>query len=286
MGISSSDREILKQNVTIVFHVAATVRFDEKLKLALSINVIGTKEVINLCRELKDIIAFVHVSTAYANCNQIYVDEQFYDPPINGDKLITVASNLDENMLDIITPELIKGFPNTYTYTKCLAEDYIRTNSKGLPVAVFRPAIVIPTYKEPVQGWIDNMYGPIGVIAGIAGGIIRVLYADKKLNAEVVPVDMCVNSLLATAWDISENRYEEPPIYNYVTSETNSLSWGEYSVLGLKHGSKAPMPNSIWYYTVTVTSSKLLATILTFFYHILPAFFMDAGLFVVGKKPK
>lgn len=130
------------------------------------------------------------------------------------------------------------------------------------------------------------MYGAIGIIAGVGTGIIRVLYVNKKYNAEIVPVDMCVNALLATAWDASQNKYEEPPIYNYVTSETNPLLWDDYISLGLKHGSKVPMPNSIWFYSVTVTSSKFLSMILAFFYHILPAFFIDAGLFIVGKKPK
>lgn len=152
---------------------------------------------------------------------------------------------------------------------------------------MFRPAIVIPTSEShPAQGWIDNMYGPIGIIGGIATGIIRVCYANKKYKAEVVPVDMCVNSLLASAWDVCENNYEEPPIYNYVTSNTNSLLWEDYIKFGLKHGSKAPMPNSIWYYTITVTSSKLFSQILAFFYHILPALLIDSGLFIVGKKPK
>jgi fatty acyl-CoA reductase len=32
LGISSEDREILIKNVNIVFHSAATVRFDEPLK--------------------------------------------------------------------------------------------------------------------------------------------------------------------------------------------------------------------------------------------------------------
>lgn len=180
----------------------------------------------------------------------------------------------------------MKGFQNTYTFTKCLAEDYVRSNTKGLPVLIFRPAIVIPTYKEPVSGWTDNMFGPIGIIAGCATGIVRIMHANKKIKAEIVPVDMCVNSLLATAWDISENSYEEPLIYNYVTSEDNSITWEDYIAFGVKHGPKAPMPNSIWYYTITVTSSRFLAMILAFLYHIIPAFVIDGALFIVGKKPK
>lgn len=61
------------------------------------------------------------------------------------------------------TFRLLNDWPNTYTYTKALAEDYVKANSKGLPLAVFRPAIVIPTYQEPIKGWIDNMYGPTGI---------------------------------------------------------------------------------------------------------------------------
>lgn len=58
LGISLTDREVLRSDVNIVFHVAATVRFDEKLKLAIGINVNGTKEIIQLCKELQQL----HVS--------------------------------------------------------------------------------------------------------------------------------------------------------------------------------------------------------------------------------
>lgn len=55
LGISDTDRQMLKERVNIVFHVAATVRFDEKLKLALDINVNGTREVMRLCRDIADL---------------------------------------------------------------------------------------------------------------------------------------------------------------------------------------------------------------------------------------
>lgn len=52
LGISPEERILLQQNIDVVFHAAATVRFDEKLKIALGINVCGTREIIGLCREL------------------------------------------------------------------------------------------------------------------------------------------------------------------------------------------------------------------------------------------
>jgi Putative dehydrogenase domain of multifunctional non-ribosomal peptide synthetases and related enzymes len=50
LGIGDPDRELLCQEVNIVFHAAATVRFDEKLKTAVHINVRGTKHLLELAR--------------------------------------------------------------------------------------------------------------------------------------------------------------------------------------------------------------------------------------------
>lgn len=55
LGINMADREILQKNVNIVFHVAATVRFDEKLRLALQVNVSATREIILLAREIPNL---------------------------------------------------------------------------------------------------------------------------------------------------------------------------------------------------------------------------------------
>lgn len=62
------------------------------------------------------------------------------------------------------------------------------------------------------------------------------LYCDEKSDANIVPVDMCVNGLIASAWDIAE-RFQntktekddvELPIYNYESVNEkvhNSLSF-------------------------------------------------------------
>lgn len=181
---------------------------------------------------------------------------------------------------------LLQDWPNTYTYTKALAEDLVKTQSKGLPIAVFRPAIVIPTYKEPLKGWIDNMYGPTGIIIGVAAGLLRVLHIEQDNNAEIVPVDLCVNSLIASAYDIGTNSYEEPPVYNYVTSPKNPINWRNYTDLAKSYGEKMPLMKTAWYYSFTMSNSKALVTFLTFLYHFVPAAIVDLGLFVCGKKPK
>lgn len=130
------------------------------------------------------------------------------------------------------------------------------------------------------------MYGPTGIIIGVAAGLLRVLLIKADNYAELVPVDYCVNSLIASAYDIGVNSYEEPPVYNYVTSPKNPISWQNYTDLASKHGEKVPLMKTAWYYSFTMSSSKALVTLLTFFYHFVPAAIIDLGLFVCGKKPK
>lgn len=103
LGIAADERQQLIDRVNIVFHVAATVRFDEKLRLALGINVAGTREIMLLAREVRHLVALVHVSTAYANCNRSTIDEQIYRPYLSGENAIKLAACLDDKTMDAIT---------------------------------------------------------------------------------------------------------------------------------------------------------------------------------------
>lgn len=64
LGLSPENRELLR-STHIVIHGAATVRFDEKLRIAASINVRGTKELILLAKEMPDL----KVSSSACMCN-------------------------------------------------------------------------------------------------------------------------------------------------------------------------------------------------------------------------
>ncbi|XP_067217153.1 fatty acyl-CoA reductase wat-like [Linepithema humile] len=140
LGISLEDRATLIREVSIVFHIAATVKFNEKLKLAVTINVGGTKDVLNLCKEIPNLKSFVYVSTAFANCPQNAIEEKFYDAPMDYDKLLALMECTDDKLADI-TPQLLGKWPNTYTFTKAMAEDVIRKQAGDLPIVILRPAI-------------------------------------------------------------------------------------------------------------------------------------------------
>jgi fatty acyl-CoA reductase len=55
LGLSATDRQILEETVSIVFHAAATVRFDDPLKSAVLMNTRGTREIMMIARNMKNL---------------------------------------------------------------------------------------------------------------------------------------------------------------------------------------------------------------------------------------
>jgi len=70
LGLSTNEQHLLLQKVYIVIHSAATVNFNGKLKMSSERNVNSTRRLIMLCKAMKNLNAIIHVSTAYANCEQ------------------------------------------------------------------------------------------------------------------------------------------------------------------------------------------------------------------------
>lgn len=78
LGISLQDRTLLMQRVNVVFHSAATVRFDEPIKVAVNLNTRGTERIIDLCKGMLNLVSLVHVSTAYSNADIRDIQEMVY----------------------------------------------------------------------------------------------------------------------------------------------------------------------------------------------------------------
>ena len=56
LGLSTEDRKKLINEVEIIYHLAATIRFDDPLKKAVLLNVRGTKFMLDLAKECKKLI--------------------------------------------------------------------------------------------------------------------------------------------------------------------------------------------------------------------------------------
>ena len=53
MFSTESDASLLQKGVHVVYHSAATVRFDEKLRVAVNMNVLAVRKMLNLCRKME-----------------------------------------------------------------------------------------------------------------------------------------------------------------------------------------------------------------------------------------
>ncbi|XP_075233619.1 fatty acyl-CoA reductase wat-like isoform X2 [Lycorma delicatula] len=288
LGLSTADQKEIIENVTIIIHSAATVKFDEKIKKAVSINVIATRDLLILSNKIKHLKAFVHISTAYSNCHLSKIKEKVYEPPIDDKQLIIITECLNDQQLDQLTPILLKDCPNTYIYTKRVAESLIKQYGKGLPVIIVRPSIITSSSKEPVPGWIDNLYGTSGVGVGYATGFIRVMECDPNVTADVIPVDMVANIIIASVWNLNcrtkKDSIEDPPTYNMVSGAQNPVTWDNFTKLG-----KRFWPISIFAYTIPIlilVKDKFKFSIFKFFLHYLPALLIDTIAQIFGKEKR
>ncbi|KAJ8706261.1 hypothetical protein PYW08_010887 [Mythimna loreyi] len=294
LGLSDEDWVLLTQEVDTVFHMAATIRFDEPLSTSVLINVRGTRECLALakaCRQLKN---FVYVSTAFSHATVERVRqpvlEQFYESPVPPALIIGLAETMDGQRLDRITSELIRGWPNTYTFTKAIAEEMVRSSAAHLPVCVVRPPIVVPSLYEPIPGWMDLsvLSGPTGILAGIILGILHVFYVDKHCKLPLTPVDLVNNATIAAAWDAAARRRAgdaHTPVYT-VSNKDYYITWDFIGVLLRTEVRNLSSPKAVWYcYMIEVTSDWVYA-VLTFFLHYIPAYLMDMVGKLLGSMPK
>ncbi len=141
LGISPEDRKILIDNVNVVFHSAATLDFNESLKPTVTTNLLGTRRVMQLCSETKNLKSMVHVSSAYVNAYLLDCEEILYPPPESAEKVIDLATSLTEEALLELQPSLLKDHPNTYTFTKHLAEHEVNKYAATFPCGIVRPSM-------------------------------------------------------------------------------------------------------------------------------------------------
>jgi len=98
---------------------------------------------LNLAKECQQLEIFTHVSTSYVNSNRRhYIEEEIYQP--DQDPEIIARDIMQRSVQDVKMnePKLIGDFPNTYTYTKNLAEKYLINNLGNIKCVILRPAII------------------------------------------------------------------------------------------------------------------------------------------------
>lgn len=299
LALSELDLETLKRDVSVVIHSAATIRFDEPLKRAVRINVTATKRVLELALQFKNLKSFIHVSTAYCNQTKVDIKESVYEETLTPEKLVELANDLDDNMLESMTPHLFGDRPSSYHYTKAMAENMIKSYSDRLPIGIVRPSIITASVRDPMPGWIDNYNGPSGYLVVAGKGVLRVLLVDGDKICDAIPVDIVANTIITCAWHVAYRNLSkkgsgtqlqkldssEPYVVNCVSGQINPITWSEIRSLSHPVLLKYPSIEMFRYPGPIFVSNRTLHRILVSLEHDLPTYIIDFLFKILGHTP-
>jgi long-chain acyl-CoA synthetase len=164
LGLDRATRARLIRRTTHVLHGAASVRFDMPLAEARSINVEGTRRMLDLAvtaRKHGRLERFGYISTAFVGGSH--------------------PGWFGENDLD-----LGQRFRNTYERSKFEAELMIRGYMRDVPITVLRPSIVVGHSQSGATRAFNVVYWPLRLYAD---GILAYAPATADLPVDLVPVD-------------------------------------------------------------------------------------------------
>ncbi|CRK93122.1 CLUMA_CG006592, isoform A [Clunio marinus] len=286
LGLSKEHLDkVLESN--LVFHVAASLKLEATLKPNILMNLTGTKNVIDITKMMPNHILMVHFSTAFCCVEQEILEEKIIEWKDNPEDLIRCAEWMSEEAMAGMQKSVMGGHPNTYTYTKRLAEILVRNEySKGFPICIIRPSVVVPAYKEPLPGWVDSLNGPAGLMLGAAKGVIRSMLVDGDLDAEIVPVDIAINGTIIIAKQIAmqQKRSNDVEVFNVTASETKKRTMKYILEKAKKINFETPLEMGLWYPDGTITTNKYVQKVNVALFHWLPAYFIDFLMFCLMQK--
>ncbi|KTG04130.1 hypothetical protein cypCar_00018193 [Cyprinus carpio] len=178
---------------------------------------------------------------------------------------------MDDSIICDITPRLIGDRPNTYTYTKALAECVVQQESGKLNIAIIRPSIVGASWQEPF---------PAGK------GILRTMRASNDAVADLIPVDVVINLTLAAGWYTAVHRPKTALVYNCTTGGINPFHWGEIEHHVMSTFKRNPLEQAFRRPNANITSNYLINQYWILVSHKFPALIYDLFLRLSGQKPQ
>ena len=171
LGLSDDDYGRLLADVSTVHHLAAIYDLAVPAEIAQRVNVEGTGNVLDLCRDAESLDRLNYVSTAY----------------VAGDRT-GVAYEHELN--------LGQGFKNHYESTKFQAEVWVRELIDQIPTTIYRPAIVVGDSRSGETQKFDGPYYALRFIAASAERRMPIGNIGRgRTPFNVVPVDFIIDAM-------------------------------------------------------------------------------------------
>ncbi|CAH1983492.1 unnamed protein product [Acanthoscelides obtectus] len=283
LGISDEDERLITSKVNIIYHGAASVRFDDPLRSAVITNIRSTREIVELASKCAKLEVFMHISTAYCNVDSTYIEEEMYPSPVHWKDAIDLAeSDMD---LSVMTVKYTDPWPNTYTFTKRIAEHVTADLCKDkIPAVIFRPSIIVHADSEPMPGWVDNMNGPFALAVAGLMGVACIFYAKKDSYLDFISVDNVVKGMLGATWETGLRKDKSKiSIYNACSELKYMMPW--FALFQYKVGTKIFLEKTLWKFTVQIAQCWYWYYIRTML-HVALSIAIDGILKLQGRKPR
>jgi thioester reductase-like protein len=249
VGMSNNDKERVCNKFVIshVFHCAAAVKFTQSLDDAAVSNITSSLQMQALTKTLKMKKAkYIHISTAFVHGDRVGtasdpIEESLYSlHPYNAEEIYRsmreTQSYASSAMLDL-------GFPNTYTFSKCVCEHLLHRDT-SVDTIIIRPSIVGPAVQEPYEGWAGDKPSTIVAAACLYYTLPCVIWCYGSVSPPVVPVDVVSSFILAKAFAVdipTDSSLETSPPSSQSSSDDDSdefLKLSKGKVQGLVAKSK------------------------------------------------
>lgn len=213
------------------------------------------------------------------------IKEKVYEDVTDPEKIVEIASWMDEEILNSMANHLYDGRPSSYHYTKALAENLLLKEQSKMSIAIVRPSIITAAIREPLPGWIDNYNGPTGYFVVSGKGILRSLVVEKEKICDMVPVDIVANTCILTAVHVALSSPNTVKVYNCTSGSTNPISWGRVKEISDPLLIKNPSMELFRYPGCFFHSSKTIHELHLLVEHTAIAYFVDFVFKITGHKP-
>ena len=171
-GLGLKDASRIKKQTSEVFHLAAVYDLSVSRDVAMQVNVVGTRNVLDFAEGSPGLRRLQYVSTCYVSGRY--------------------AGAFSEDDFD-------KGqaFNNPYEETKYLAEAEVRARMRGgLPATIYRPAIVVGDSRTGAMQKYDGPYFLIRWLLRQPGiAVLPIVGRPSLTRMNVVPRDFVVDAI-------------------------------------------------------------------------------------------
>ncbi|XP_008228919.1 PREDICTED: fatty acyl-CoA reductase 3-like isoform X2 [Prunus mume] len=212
LGLKDSNlREEMLSQIDVIVNLAATTNFDERYDVALGINTLGAKHVLNFAKQCFKLKVLVHVSTAYV-CGE--KDGLLLENPYHMGETLNGTSGLD------IDNEI-----------RQVQEKLRELRAEGLTEQAITSALKDFGLKRTIDS----------LAVGYGKGKLTFFLCDINAIADVVPADMVVNAIIA-AMAAHANQPGEV-IYQVGSSMRNPVKYSNFHDYGFRFFTKKPWIN-------------------------------------------